>query len=183
MRVLSILHYNGFGGPHNRNMRVIPLLETRGIHTTVLLPNEPGNAAQRLSERGIEIVQIPLGRVRRTLNPLIQAKCFGSYLREVPAIRRIIRERRIDLVQVNGFGNPQGAIAAKLERLPIVWQLLDVGFPVLFRRTMMPLVSRWADVLMSTGMVVARAHPGALKFGDRLVLFYPPVDIGLFKPD
>jgi|SRR6266851_5437230 len=118
MRVLSILHYNGFGGPHNRNMRVIPLLETRGIHTTVLLPNEPGNAAQRLSERGIEIVQIPLGRVRRTLNPLIQAKCFGSYLREVPAIRRIIRERRIDLVQVNGFGNPPlGEITERESRL------------------------------------------------------------------
>jgi glycosyltransferase involved in cell wall biosynthesis len=183
MRVLSVLHYNGFGGPHNRNMRVIPLLEARGIHTTVLLPDESGNAMERLSEAGIEVEQIPLGRVRRTLNPATHAKSFASYFGEVSTIRKIIRERGIDLVQVNGFGNPQSAIAAKLEDIAVVWQLLDVGFPMPFRIAMMPLVARMADVLMSTGMAVARAHPGALRFANRLVLFYPPVDLNLFKPD
>ncbi len=178
-----MLHYNGFGGPHNRNMRVIPLLAARGIHTTVLLPIEPGDAAQRLAAAGIEIVQIPLGRPRLTLNPATHVKYFMGLSREATAIRRVIRERAIDLVQINGFGNLQGAIAGKLEGKPVVSQILDVGYPVAFRMAMMPVVKRLADVLMSTGMAVARAHPGAMSFGDRLVTFFPPVDLNLFAPD
>src|SRR5271155_491156 len=130
MQVLSVLHYNGFGGPHNRNMRVIPLLAARGIHTTVLLPIEPGDAAQRLAAAGIEIVQIPLGRPRLTLNPATHMKYFMGLSREVAAIRGVIRERAIDLVQINGFGNLQGAIAGKLEGKPVVSQILDVGYPM-----------------------------------------------------
>jgi glycosyltransferase involved in cell wall biosynthesis len=183
MRVLSVLHYNGFGGPHNRNMRVIPLLAARGIHTTVLLPMEPGDAAQRLAAAGIEIVQIPLGRPRLTLNPATHVKYFMGLSREVTAIRKVIQERAIDLVQINGFGNLQGAIAGKLEGKPVVSQILDVGYPMPFRMAMMPVVKRLADVLMSTGMAVARAHPGAMSFGDRLVTFFPPVDLNLFAPD
>jgi len=183
MQVLSVLHYNGFGGPHNCNMRVIPLLAARGIHTTVLLPQEPGDAAQRLGAAGIEIVQIPLGRLRLTMNPVTHVKYFTSFSSESTAIRRAIRERAIDLVQINGFGNLQGAIAGKLEGKPVVSQILDVGYPMLFRMAMMPMVKKLADVLMSTGMAVARAHPGATSFGDRLVTFFPPVDLKLFAPD
>jgi glycosyltransferase involved in cell wall biosynthesis len=44
-------------------------------------------------------------------------------------------------------------------------------------------VTRLADVVMSTGREVARVHPGALAFGDRLVPYLPPVDVGEFAPD
>jgi glycosyltransferase involved in cell wall biosynthesis len=183
MRVLSVLHYNGFGGPHNRNMRVIPLLKKKGIHTTVLLPNEPGDAAQRLQAAGIETVKMPLGRPRLTCNPVTHVKFFMALPRETTAIRRVIREHGIDLVQINGFGNPQGTIAGKLEGKAVVCQILDIGYPMAYRIVMMSVLKRLADVLMSTGMAVARAHPGAISFGDRLVTFFPPVDTDLFTSD
>ncbi len=44
-------------------------------------------------------------------------------------------------------------------------------------------VTRFADVIMSTGHEVARVHPGALSFGDRLVPYLPPVDVSEFAPD
>jgi glycosyltransferase involved in cell wall biosynthesis len=47
----------------------------------------------------------------------------------------------------------------------------------------MPLVTRLADAVMCTGATVARAHPGAEGLGERLVLFFPPVDLELFRPD
>ncbi len=50
MHVLSIIHYPIFGGPHNRNLRLAPVLAEQGVRTTVLLPDEPGNAAERLRE-------------------------------------------------------------------------------------------------------------------------------------
>jgi glycosyltransferase involved in cell wall biosynthesis len=183
MRVLSVLHYNGFGGPHNSNMRVIPLLGAYGIHTTVLLPDEPGDAAQRLAAAGIETLQIPLGRPRLTFNPVVHAKYLFALSREVAAIRKVIRERAIDLVLINGFGNVQGGIAARLEGKAVVCQIFDVGHPMPYRIAMMPVMKRIADVLMSTGMSVARAHPGATSFGDRLLPFYMPVDTEQFKPD
>jgi glycosyltransferase involved in cell wall biosynthesis len=51
------------------------------------------------------------------------------------------------------------------------------------RKVMMPLVKRIADVVMSTGLKVAQDHPGAVEFGDRLILFYPPVNVQKFQFD
>jgi glycosyltransferase involved in cell wall biosynthesis len=183
MRVLSVLHYASWGGPLNRNSRVAPLLEKRGIHTTVLLPDEPGDGAARLRQSGLNVIQISLSRLRNTYRPIVQARYLAGIAGEVRNIRRILRESKIDLVQVNGFGNPQAAFAAKAERLPVVWQLLDVGYPPVIRKVGMVLVVRMANVLMTTGIKVAQAHPGAMSFGDRLVSFFPPVDVSRFKPD
>jgi glycosyltransferase involved in cell wall biosynthesis len=183
MRVLSVLHYASWGGPLNRNSRVAPLLEKRGIHTTVLLPDEPGDGAERFRQSGLEVVQIPLRRLRNTYWPTVHARYLAGLAGEVHAIRAVLRERKIDLVQINGLGNPQGAFAAKAEGLPLVWQLLDIGYPPVVRRLAMALVVRMADVLMTTGIKVAQAHPGAMTFGERLVSFFPPVDVSAFKPD
>jgi glycosyltransferase involved in cell wall biosynthesis len=48
---------------------------------------------------------------------------------------------------------------------------------------MMPLVHRLSDVVMTTGIAVASAHPGAEKVGKHLRVFFPPVDAQLFDPD
>lgn len=182
IRVLSIVHYPIFGGPHNRNAQVAPLLKSKGIETTVLLPDEPGNAAERLRNHGLDVVTIPLMRIRAKINPLYHMKLLVQFWGDVQRIRHIIRERSIDLVQINGLVNPQGAVAARLERVPVVWQILDTYSPMMLRRAVMPLVKWLAEVVMCTGRKVAEEHPGAVGFGDRLVLFYPPVNLKRFEP-
>jgi glycosyltransferase involved in cell wall biosynthesis len=47
----------------------------------------------------------------------------------------------------------------------------------------MQLVTRMADIIMSTGIETARIHEGAMKFGDRLIPFFPPVDTSTFQPN
>src|ERR1035437_5305631 len=54
---------------------------------------------------------------------------------------------------------------------------------MMLRRVLMPWVLTLADVVMTTGVGVARVHPGAMSLGSRLVPFYPPVDTSVFKPD
>lgn len=183
MHVLSVIHYPVFGGPHNRNMRLAPVLAKQGISTTVLLPAEQGNAAKRLRAAGIRVIEIPLRRIRATKNVREQAKFLGRFPWDVWAIRALIKREKIDVVQLNGLVNPHGALAARSAGVPVVWQILDTYTPMSVRRMIAPLLRSYADVVMCTGKEVAKAHPGALRFGARLLLFNPPVDLVAFAPN
>lgn len=183
MHVLSVIHYPVFGGPHNRNASVIPLTAECGVETTVLLPDEPGDAAERMRAQGVDVVTAPLHRLRAQTNLRVHARMLASFPGEVRRIRQLIRARQIDLVLVNGLVNPHAAIAARLEGVPVTWQLLDTFPPRALRLALMPLVRLLADSLMTSGVEVARAHPGASTFGERLVSFFPIVDTDRFRPD
>lgn len=179
-RFLHVIHYPVFGGPTNQALRLAAPLRERGWDTLVLLPDEPGNAAERLRAGGVEVVQLPLHRLRANPDPRVQAQFAIGFVPEVRAIRRLIRERSIDLVLLTGLTNPHAAFAARAERVPLVWQLVDTRPPMALRRALMPLVRWTGAALMSTGLEVARVHPGAMSFGERLVPFFPPVDVDAF---
>ena len=182
MRLLYVIHFPIFGGPHNLAHRLAAPLRERGWETTVLMPDEPGNAAERLRAGGVDVVTLPLHRVRATANPLVHLRFAVGLIPEVRAIRRLIRERGIDLVQIGGLVNPHAAIAARLEGVPVVWQLLDTRAPRPVAILAMTFVRRLADAVMSTGQSVFSAHPGTGPLDDRLVLFFPPVEVDTFRP-
>jgi glycosyltransferase involved in cell wall biosynthesis/SAM-dependent methyltransferase/uncharacterized protein YbaR (Trm112 family) len=148
----------------------------------VLLPEERGNAAERLNAAGLAVVQMPLQRLRAKPSPWLHLRFGLGFFREVTQIRKLIRQSGIDLVLVGGLVNPHAAIAAKLEGIPVVWQLLDTRAPMVIRRAMMPMVRRLADSVLTTGTGVAASHPKALTMGDRLIPFFPPVDVSRFRP-
>jgi glycosyltransferase involved in cell wall biosynthesis len=164
-------------------MRLAPILAQRGIKTTVLLPDEPGNAAERLRNAGVDVVQLPLRRIRATHDFGTHIRLLSSFPGQIRSIRQLIEHLQIDIVQLNGLANPHGAIAAHGVDIPVVWQILDTYTPMVLRRVLAPLVRRYADVVMCTGKRVAEEHPGVTKRPELLVTFYPPVDVSLFRPD
>lgn len=180
MRFLMAIHYPTFGGPHNQALRLRAPLAKRGWETIVLLPNEPGNAAGRLRTAGVPVVQMQLQRLRARPDPWLQLRFGLGFYGEVARIRQLIRKSGIDLVVVGGLVNPHAAIAARLEGVPVVWQLLDTRLPIVVRWAMMPLVRRLADVILTTGNRVAAGH--SLVLGDRVIPYFPPVDVSLFRP-
>jgi glycosyltransferase involved in cell wall biosynthesis/ubiquinone/menaquinone biosynthesis C-methylase UbiE/uncharacterized protein YbaR (Trm112 family) len=182
VRLLSVIHYPVFGGPHNRNIRIAPLLRAAGIEPTVLLPDEPGDAVERLRAAGMPVETLPLHRIRGARRPEPHAELVGAFRREVAAIGSLIKTGGYDVVLVNGLVNPHAGIAGAREGAGVVWQLLDTHHPMALRRVLMPLVTSRSDVVMSTGRAVAAAHPGAIALGDRLVTFFPAVDFDLFAP-
>lgn len=183
MRVLSIIHYPHFGGPHNRNSLVAPYLADLGVDLTIVVPDEPGNAVDLLERRNVNVVAIPLTRMRVTKDMRVQYRSFARLPSNVRSIRQLIRSRKIDVVLINGLVNPHAAFAARLEKVPVVWQLLDTFSPMALRRAMMPFVLRLSRVIMTSGMSVAEVHPGAMSFGDRVISFFPIVDSERFRPD
>ncbi len=180
--MLSVVHYPVFGGPHNLALRLAAPLRAHGWETIVLLPDEPGNAADRLRAGGVDVVTTELHRLRAVPDPRIHLGLIASVVPEVRTIRRLIRERGIELVQIGGLVNPQAAIAARLEHVPVVWQLLDIRAPWPVALASMAFVRELADAVMSTGQLVAAAHPGISTVVDRLVIFFPPVDVEVFRP-
>jgi glycosyltransferase involved in cell wall biosynthesis len=183
MKVMQVIHYPVFGGPHSEARALAPILERHGWDMTVLLPDEPGNALETLRSAGLDVITMPLHRLRGTLDPAEHLRSASAFRPEVQAIRSLICERRIDLVQASGLVNIHAAAAARLEGTPLVWQLIDTRAPMALRRLIMPLVVRWADVVMTTGEAVARGHPGSERLGERLRVFYMPVNADRFAPE
>ena len=100
LNALVVIHYPMFGGPHNRVLRLHRGLARRGWHTVTVVPDEPGNAAQRLRAGGIDVVEIPLRRFRASRDPRTHLGFALRFAGDVGRIRRQIRDRDIDLVVV-----------------------------------------------------------------------------------
>jgi glycosyltransferase involved in cell wall biosynthesis len=183
IRVLSVIHYPFFGGPHNMVLLLDGPLRERGFSTLALLPDEPGNAYERMAQAGVQVIRMPLGRARARLNWSVQRHAFATMIGDVPRLARQISSHSIDLVLVHGLVNPQAAIAGRLRRRPVVWQVLDTRTPLAVRLALAPLVRGLASSVMTTGETVARVHPGIPRGRDRLFPFFMPVDTRLFRPD
>jgi glycosyltransferase involved in cell wall biosynthesis len=184
-RTLSVIHGPVFGGGNNQTMRLAEPLRRRGWDSFALGPDLPEAVPTRarMAAGGLPTDAIELHRLRRTPDPRIQAAFLRSFAREVGRLRGYIRARDIDLVQAFGDTNPHVAIAGHLEGTTVVWQLYDTVTPPPVRRVTMPLVTRIADAIMTTGDGLADAYPGARSLGDRCVAVYPPVDATMFAPD
>ncbi len=183
LRVLLIIPWPAFGGAHNQALRLSDPLSRRGVRTLVLLPDDGAPAANRMRDAGVEVVTMPLSRLRATPDPLLQARFATSFAREQRQLRSLIASRDVDVVQVHGVTNPQGALAARREGRAVVWQLFDTRAPMALRRVGMPIIKGLADELTVWGEGLVRAHPGADALAARTTVVYPPVDQSSFLPD
>jgi glycosyltransferase involved in cell wall biosynthesis/SAM-dependent methyltransferase len=183
-KVLSLIHYPAFGGPHNRNMVLTPVLRLSGVELIIAVPDEPGNSVGRLRAGGATVEVVPLHRVRETADIRTQWDFVKSVGREVRLLEELIRELNIDIVQINGLVNPHGARAARRAGVPVVWQILDTRTPNSVRRVLEPIVHHYADVVMVVGgdNESAMFMPKASLQG-RVISFFPPVDTTRFQPD
>lgn len=181
-RVLFVIHYPVFGGPYNQALRLREPLVARGFETVVVVPTEAHSGIERLRAADVAVRPIGLHRLRATRNIGDHMRLLLSSPHEIRQLRALIRSEGIALVQLGGLVNPHAAIAARLEGVPVVWQLIDTRAPWPVAAASMLLVDALADLVMSTGLAVAQAHPGYHRIADRVLPFFPPVDVRLFAP-
>lgn len=181
--VLSVIPGPTFGGAANQLVRLHGPLRERGFRLVGVLPDDPGNAVARVRDAGVEVVVVPMRRLRATANPALHAQLARALRRQVADLRALVRERDAALVQNHGDLNPYGALAGHREGAAVAWQLLDTRTPPALRRATMPLVTRVADVVLTVGDALAEVHPGAQDLGERCVCTPPPVDTAQFRPD
>lgn len=183
-RVLSVIHAPRWGGIHTIMERVGPLCGEAGWEWIVLLPRTRGeNGRARLEKAGLKVVDIPLRRIRKTLNPLVQLGFVLSIPLDIWRLTRVIRDEKIDVVQVCGLMHFHSAVAGRLMGKPVVWQMHSDQPPGFLKRFFTPWVVRIADVAMTAGRKIIPKHPGLSAMGDRLFVFFAPVNMQRYRPD
>ncbi len=182
MKVLNVIHYPVFGGPHNEVLRSAAMLGHRGWESITVLPDEPGSGADRLREAGLEVVQLPLHRLRGKRDPRLHAELALTFFPEILQLRQLIRRLDIDLVKILGLVNPHAGLAARLARTPVLWQILDTSLPPLVRGLATFIARPLADAFLLNGQALANLYDAAHRFSQPWSTYLPPVDTTLFCP-
>jgi glycosyltransferase involved in cell wall biosynthesis len=178
-----VIHSPFFGGPHNQVLRLDAPLRARGYETVAVVPDEPGNAYDRLAAGGVDVVRLPLGRLRARPDWRVQRDSLRTLAGDIPRLSALILERDVGLVVLHGSVNLQGAVAARRCGRPVVVQILDTRTPNALRWLFAPLLRVLATTVMTTGHAVAEAHPWLQRDPSRCFSFFPPVDTTEFRPD
>jgi glycosyltransferase involved in cell wall biosynthesis len=154
------------------------------IETIVAVPEEPGDALERLRAEGIRVITYSSGR---PLKPLFKNAAHVRYLTNlvsnVQFVRKAIREYKIDLVQLADPFHPHGGFAAKLEKRPVVVHVIGMGGSLMARTMGSLLTCRLADVILTNGVKTREAYPGLKRLEARMVSYFSPIDIVRFRPD
>lgn len=182
-RQLAIVHNPVYGGGWNQTIRLArPLRDEHGWETFAAVPDLPEarESLERVQAGGLPVDLITLHRLRKSPDPRPHVALAATFRREVRALRERIRRDDIDLVQAFGPTNPHLALAGHLEGKAVVWSIYDTVLPPKLVRWPMHMVTRWADVVLTTGRALADDHPGATSLGERCITVYPPVDIDAF---
>jgi glycosyltransferase involved in cell wall biosynthesis len=184
MRLLSLIHHPWFSGPHNHDLRLNNLLARGGVETTVLVPDGSGDAVFRLRAAKIPVMTYARSRDHmRGSQAMTHIMYLRDFSRNVKYVRQIIRECNIDLVQLADPFHPHGAIAARLERRPVVVHLIGGGGSVQTRVMVALVTCRLATVIMTVGSGVQSAYPGLSRLQSHVFTYFPPVDVSTFRPD
>ncbi|WBL41236.1 glycosyltransferase family 4 protein [Algoriphagus halophytocola] len=178
--ILAIILTPTFGGPHNQIFRLNDILKNKGYEYIVLTPDENGTGTKRLKEKGIQVINRDLHRPRKSFNPVTHFRYLANFFSDIQFIQQVIVDYKIDLVQLCGLFNIQGAIAANRSNVPVVWQLLSNFAPKWLRNLLSPVVKDRSNVIMTTGLGIAKEHGDIANF-NKLVPFYPPVDCNSFE--
>jgi glycosyltransferase involved in cell wall biosynthesis len=181
-RVLWVVHYPHYGGPHNEALRMREALARRGWEIVMAVPDEPGSAAPRLREAGVETLQLPLARLRASLDPRLLLRYLRELRSTVRVLEQAIERTGATVVVVGGLVNPHAALAARRRGAAVVWQIVDSRAPALIRRLAMPIVRRYADSVLFDGETLVGLHGGRERLGVAAFVYLPPVDTGRFVP-
>jgi glycosyltransferase involved in cell wall biosynthesis len=182
MKVLCVVHYANFGGPHNEALRLLEPLRRRGWETIVAIPDEPGTAAGRLREAGVQVELLPLGRLRASPDPRRLLRFLKEFRPTVRVLEEAVERTGAGIVRIGGLVNPHAAFAARRAGAAVVWQIVDSRAPAPLRRAAMPLVRRFADAVMFDGEALIDLHGGRDSLRVPAFVYFPPVDTQRFAP-
>jgi glycosyltransferase involved in cell wall biosynthesis len=148
MKVLFFSSYVSHESGASHAMReTIRRVAARGLQPIVVVPNCEGSK-QMFPGTEFDVVYLNIERPRKTRNPLVHARFFLSSLPTLLALRRIIRQREIDVVHFNEITDFLAGIAGWFCGKPCVCHVRADGISNLHRRLLILLLKRVADAVI-----------------------------------
>jgi glycosyltransferase involved in cell wall biosynthesis len=180
IRVLKCILDSRFGGPHRRSFAIARRLRQEGVET-IFLYGYRGSRLEGFDEFEHHYLKRLQGMTRK--HPILNFLLFLGFLpANVLRIRRLIKSRQIDIVDVDGVTNPVPALTGRLMGLPVLWCYNDhPPAPVrwFFRFWLARLATR--VVVQSERLRQLRTGPWP-RLHDKTVVLYPGIDLDRFDP-
>lgn len=174
LRVVHVLLEPRMGGPQLRILAVSEALRREGIETSVVLPEGPAPFEAYLRARDFQVARVPLSRFRWSRNPLHLFQSLKKLPPGTSSLVRILRTYHADIVHIHGLYQPQGALAAQLMGLPVVWHLNDLLLPRPLVQLLAPGVLRVAQAAITVSEAVRHYLFGGHETHGRVVTIYDP---------
>ncbi len=180
IRVLKCILDSRFGGPHRRSFAIARRLREQGVET-VFLFGYSGSRLDGLDDFEHHYLSHLQFMMRK--HPIINLVLFLCFLPlNIVRVRRLIKSRHIDLVDVDGVTNTVPALAGRLCGAPVVWCYNDHP-PAPVRALLLPWVRLLATRVIVQGEGLRRARTGSRRWLDaRTVVLHPGVDVHRFDP-
>ncbi len=122
-------------------------LSASGVKPVVVIPDSP-DSRELFPGGEFDVVYLGMQRVRRTLNPAVQAKYLLLLLPTLARLCRIIRDRRIEIVHFNEITDFLGGVAARLCGIPCACHVRADGIPNPYRRVLLAILKHVADAIV-----------------------------------
>lgn len=169
MKILVIDNSIGTTGALNAIIETItPLRQT---HEFLFAVPTGGTTAATLRDLGFEVIGLPFIEISRNMprNGLYTFRLLANARR----IARLVRERNIDLIQVNDIYNLAGIVAKRFARVKVITHVrrMPESFPLRLYNWWVKLHKKHADKILPVSKANARI------FGDdpKTEVFYDPL--------
>jgi glycosyltransferase involved in cell wall biosynthesis len=163
-----------WGGLQAFAVNMNPALRRLGWNWVLAVPEEATEVRQRFGRSGVDVVGVPMSRLRAT--PVANLRTLANFRREMGVLAALGRERDVEIVQAVGAHHYHGPLAARMLHRPLVWQIHSNILPAPLQRATARVIERLADVIMTNGTAVARSFWKRDKIGCHHFVFYAPVN-------
>ncbi|NCO34736.1 MAG: hypothetical protein AUJ92_14680 [Armatimonadetes bacterium CG2_30_59_28] len=125
-RILYVNHVSQMSGAEHSLLGLLTTLPRDRFEPIVALPDE-GPLRNRVEGLGIETVSVPLGRLKRSLQPTHMLDSLNRIYRSRQALKAFCQQRDICLIHSNSTrAHFAGGHAARLLGLPAIWHCRDL---------------------------------------------------------
>ncbi len=181
LRILKCIADPRFGGPHRLSFVIAERLHAEGIETVFLFGPETNESGPACPFEHFHLRHLLFLRRR---NPILNLLAFLLWLPwNILRIRRLIRSRRIDVVDVDGVLNVPPALTAWLCRVPVLWCYND-HLPRAVKLVLLPLVARLATTVVIQGECLRQARTASHPLlRQKTAVLHTGTDTTVFDPD
>jgi hypothetical protein len=142
------------------------------ISPTIVVPDSP-ESVEMFPASEFDVIYLEMRRPRRTFNFAIHARYCLSFPKTLAALRKLIRDRHIQVIHCNEITDFMAAFAAKLEGVSCIYQVRHDGIPNPYRRVLTFVLEKTSDAIVvpsksTATWLIASSKPLA----ERISLIY-----------